>query len=101
MRNDDLVKMALTACISIIVTGATAWLVFGQDKITRSDAEVLVNRMLTTSHRELDLRISSNSETAQRLEASVTELVKAQQAVVIEQRVLIERVNTLVDRMAR
>lgn len=99
MKTEDLVKMALTACVSIIVTGATAWLVFGQDKITRTEAEAMMSKAMLTSSRELELRIDSNSATAQRLEASVTELVKAQQAVVVEQRVLIERVNTLVDRI--
>lgn len=99
MKTEDMVKLALTACLSIIVTGASAWLVFGQDKVTRAEVDASINRALLSERRELELRIESNSATAQRLESSITALVQAQQEVVVEQRVLIERVNTLVDRL--
>jgi len=94
-KNQDLMKMALTACLSIIVTGAAAWMVFGQDRPARSEVEAMINRSLLV----VDAKVQANATAATELKGSVTELVKAQHALVIEQRVLIERVNTLVDRI--
>lgn len=94
-KSQDLMKMALTACLSIIVTGAAAWMVFGQDRPARAEIQNMISQSLLI----IDAKVQANSASALRLEGSVTDLVKAQQALVIEQRVLIERVNTLVDRL--
>lgn len=95
MKASDLVKMALTACLSVILTGASAWFAFGQDKVTRPEVAAMINQSLLV----LDGKVQSNSSAALELKGSVAELVKSQQALVVEQRVLIERVNTLVDRI--
>ena len=92
IKSDDLAKLALTACVSIIITGAGAWLVFGQNKPTRSEVDGMIGSAMVLT----ESRINANAELTQELKGSVTELVKAQQALVVEQRVLIERVNTLV-----
>jgi len=94
-KSQDLMKMALTACLSIIVTGATAWMVFGQDRPNRTEVQNMVNQSILV----LDTKVQANSSMAAELKGSVTKLVEAQQALVVEQRVLIERVNTLVDRI--
>lgn len=95
MNKQDLSKMALTACISIILTGGAAWTAFGRDTVTRSEVEALV----ATSLVPVNLASNANAATTAELKGSVIELVKAQQALVVEQRVMIERVNSLVERI--
>jgi hypothetical protein len=97
MTKQDLSKMSLTACISIILTGGAAWFAFGRDVTTRPEVEAMIAQSL------VPITLSANANAAQTMElrSSVTELVKAQQGLVVEQRVLIERVNTLVERMGK
>lgn len=95
MTKQDLSKMSLTACISIILTGGAAWFAFGRDVITRSEAEAMIAQSLVP----VQIASNANAATTAELKGSVIDLVKAQQALVVEQRVMIERVNTLVERI--
>jgi len=98
MSEDNAVtKIALTACVSIILTGAAAWFAFGRDLTSRPEVEAIVSRNNST----IELRISASAVQMSELKGSVTKLVEAQQALVVEQRVLIERFNMLMDRMPK
>jgi len=101
IKADELSKMALTACLSVIFTGATAWMVFGQDKISRDEASAMVASSILSNTSALDLRIKTNESLGAELKSNLSDLVKAQQALVVEQRVLIERVNQLVERLGK
>lgn len=101
IKSDELTKMALTSCLSVIFTGATAWMVFGQDKISRDDASALVSSSILNNNGALDQRLKTNEALGQELKINLNDLVKAQQALVVEQRVLIERVNQLVERLGK
>lgn len=97
MNKQDLSKMALTACVSIILTGGAAWFAFGRDVTTRTEVEAMIAQSL------VPITLSANANAAQttELRTSITKLVESQQGLVVEQRVLIERVNTLVERMGK
>lgn len=97
MTKQDLSKMALTACVSIILTGGAAWFAFGRDVTTRPEVEAMIAQSL------VPITLSANANAAQttELRSSITKLVESQQGLVVEQRVLIERVNTLVERMGK
>lgn len=95
MTKQDLSKMALTACISVILTGGAAWFAFGRDVTTRPEVEA----MIATSLVPINLASNANATATAELKGSVIELVRAQQGLVVEQRVLIERVNALVTRI--
>ena len=97
MNKQDLSKMALTACISVILTGGATLLAFGQNLVTRTQAEAMIAQSLVP----ITLSANANAATTNELKGSVRELVQAQQALVIEQRVMIERVNTLVEQMRK
>jgi len=97
MTKQDLSKMALTACISVILTGGAAWFAFGRDVTTRPEVEAMIAQSLVP----INLSASATALQTAELKGSVIELVKAQNALVVEQRVMIERVNTLVERMGK
>jgi hypothetical protein len=95
MTKQDLSKMSLTACISIILTGGAAWFAFGRDVTTRPEVEAMIAQSLVP----INLSSNQNAMATIELKGSVTELIKAQQGLIVEQRVLIERVNALVERI--
>jgi len=78
MKSVELSKLALAACLAMIGTGATAWFVFGQDKVTRPEMKEYVTDQLVP---------------VGKLERSVEKLVATQQELLVEQRVLVERLN--------
>ena len=96
---DELIKIALTACLGIIVTGATAWLVFGQDKITRGEMVEFVNKQTpwVLERGQIQGAISRNTQTATELGKQVTALVQAQHQLVVEQRVLVTKFDAYLD----
>ncbi len=74
--------MALTGCLVMIVTGSSSWLVFGQDKVTRVGMQEYVQQRLAPVNR---------------LERSVEKLVTTQTELLVEQRVLVERLNLFLE----
>jgi len=82
MKSSELTKMALTGCLVMIATGASSWLVFGQDKVTRPDMQEYVQEKLVPM---------------ERLERSVEKLVTTQTELLVEQRVLVERLNLFLE----
>lgn len=98
-KPQDISKLALTACISIILTGAAAWIAFGRDATTRPEVQEMIAQYLAPANAAFEARITAQANATAELKGCVTDLVKAQQGLVVEQRVLIERVNTLVERI--
>lgn len=82
MKSVELTKIALAACVAMLCTGAGAWMVFGQDKVTRAEMKEYVGDQL---------------EPVGRIERSVEKLIETQQALLVEQRVLVERFNSYLD----
>jgi hypothetical protein len=73
---DSITKVALSAALAVIGTGAAAWMVFGQDKVSRMEMHTYVQDKLLP---------------VGRLEKSVEKLVETQKELLIEQRVLVQR----------
>lgn len=98
MEKGALVKMALAACLSVIVTGTTAWLVFGQDKVTRAEmTDYVRNQAPWIAERgEIQSQIRQNASSVGKLESSVDKLISAQQELLIEQRVLVTKFDEYV-----
>ena len=78
-------KLIATTCVGIIVTGAGAWMVFGQDKVTRSEMiEYVQNQAPWARDRQsIQLEIKSNAKGIGTLQGAVDQLVKAQQDLVV------------------
>lgn len=80
--SDTWVRMALAACVSMILTGTAAWFTFGANKITRTDMVEYVaeqNKIPT-------LRIDTNDAADKELRDTVTKLADSQQGLVVELR---------------
>lgn len=73
-----LTSMALVACLAMLVSGAGSWLMFGQDKVTRGEMKEYVSEKLLP---------------VGRLERNVEKISELQQELLVEQRVLVERLN--------
>ena len=86
-------KLALSACLSIIVTGATSWVVFGQDKVTTTGMKEYVQSRESV----LIGTMQQNTKDIASLAGAVKDLTRAQQDLLVEQRVLIEQVRQLVE----
>jgi len=86
-------KLLAAAMGSVIVTGAASWLVFGQDKVTRSEMESYVhNQGPWIRQREvIQAAVERNSGDIASIAKSVDELVKSQGALLVEQRILVTR----------
>lgn len=98
-REYSTMKMALAACIGVIVTGATAWVAFGQDKVTRPEMAEYVGQQApwVRDKGEIIAGIKSNVDTTRRLEVSIQNLVDVQTQLLVEQRVLVQRVEDLLE----
>lgn len=83
----DVLKIAVAAMAATLLTGTASWVSFGQDKITRPQ---LVDYV------EHHGPISSNTNNIARLEKICDRMVTAQQQLLVEQRVLITKVDALV-----
>jgi len=96
----DLLKILVAALTSILLTGAASWMVFGQDKVTRPE---LMEHVKTRSpwimeRGETTAAIKSNAESVGKLEKAVGRMLMAQQELIIEQRVLVTKVDALLDK---
>lgn len=83
----DVLKIVVAAMSATLLTGTASWVSFGQDKITRPQ---MVNYV------EHHGPISSNTKNIERLEKICDRMVTAQQQLLVEQRVLITKVDALV-----
>lgn len=80
-------KSVAAVLIGVIVTGAAAWLTFGQDRIARNELRESLAAITVAHERQMeDLR------------AQVRELVKAQHAMTIEVALLTQRLADIVAR---
>lgn len=71
--------------IAVIVTGATAWMTFGGDKVNRADLKETIDAIVSRSDREIgELRIQ------------VRELVKSQHELAIETSKLTQRLSDFI-----
>lgn len=71
--------------IAVIVTGATAWLTFGADKVNRTDLKEAIDAIVSRSDRETgELRIQ------------VRELVKSQHELALETSKLTQRLSDFI-----
>jgi hypothetical protein len=99
----DIMKMAVSAMVAMLVTGAAAWMVFGQDKVTRTEMVDYVahNSPWVVERGEITASVRGNARNLQKLEQICQRLIDAQQQLVVEQRVLVTRVEALLDRDER
>ena len=88
-------KLALSACVSVIITGATSWMVFGQDAVTESGMREYVQ----AREQVLMAPIQQNARDIAILTTAVSTLTRAQQDLLVEQRVLVEQVRQLVEQV--
>lgn len=94
-----LVEISLATLIGIIITGAGAWMVFGQDKVTRSEMIDYVQNQApwTKARGEIQSAIKLNNDSITALEKVVEKLVTSQQALIVEQRVLVTKFDQYVE----
>jgi len=99
MPESKLLHAALAATLSIIVTGAAAWLVFGQDKVTRAEMVDYVNTQTPwlRERGEIQSAISQNAESLANLKHNVDALVHAQQELLVEQRILVTKFDAYLE----
>lgn len=92
-------KMVAAVTLSVIVTGATAWITFGKDKVNREEmVEYIQNQTPWVRERgEILAEIRTNSSHIRSLTDSVKELVSSQQAMLVEQKVLVSRFASYID----
>ena len=85
--------------MAVIVTGASAWMVFGQDKVTRSEMVEYVKHQAPWILEKgvISAGIESNREDILRLTNMVEKLVESNTELVVEQRVLTETVKALIE----
>lgn len=96
-------KAVSTTLAGILVTGAAAWLVFGQDKITRDELIEYVSLYTPwqVERGEVIAEIAANAKAIGDLQTIVTHLASQQGNLLTEQRVLVSRVDTLVTELER
>lgn len=88
---------------AVLLTGAAAWLTFGQDKVSRQDMVEYVSLYGPWSKErgEVLAAIANTAKGLEELRVLVKELAAQQQAGLVEQRVLVSRVDTLVSEIER
>ena len=92
-------KIALGVMASMIVTGATAWLVFGADKVTRNEmVNYVQTQSLWSSERgEVFSTLRNQSEDIGELKALVSTLAQSSTDLLVEQRVLVTKLDAYID----
>lgn len=92
-------KIIVSVMAAAILTGASAWMVFGQDKVTRPDMVDYVqhNSPWVISRGEIGAAIKGNIDSIAKLERICERLIVAQQQLVVEQRVMVTKVEALLD----
>lgn len=85
---------------STLLTGAGCWMVFGQDKVDRSDmVDYVQNQAPWVRERgQIHAAVKSNQKSTDKLEAAVGRLVQAQHELIVEQLVLVTKVDELLSR---
>jgi len=95
-----ILQIAVGALASIVFTGSAAWLVFGQDKISRIEMIDYVESQApwVKERGEITSAMNVNSDNIGKLEKVIDKMVSSQQELIVEQRVLIERVDKLLSK---
>lgn len=95
----DVLKIAVAALLATLLTGAAAWVTFGADKVTRVEMKDYVDTRTPwiRDRGEIQSAIRGNTRNIDRLQQVCDKMVNAQQQLLVEQRVLINRVDALVD----
>ncbi len=83
------------ALASILVTGAAAWLTFGQDKLTRPEMETYVSSQSpwAKSRDVVEMRLRQHEESLAKIEQQVGKAVEAINTLVVELRVLATKIG--------
>lgn len=99
MKN-SILPIAVGVLASALATGMTAWLVFGVDKVTRSEMTDYVQNQApwVRDRGEIQAGIKGNTENIGKLESVVDKMVGAQQQLIVEQRVLVTKVDQFLER---
>ena len=86
---DTWVRMLLSACVSMILTGTGAWFTFGQNKITRVEmVEYVAQQNIPT-----DLRLDTTEASTSELRSLVKSLTEQQQSLTIELRTFVAEIR--------
>jgi hypothetical protein len=90
--------MLVSGMGAALLTGATAWMVFGGDKVSRQEMVAFLDTSGSWNREKgaFELEIKTNKETLARLEGIIEKLAATEQQLVTEQRVLVEQVNRLI-----
>jgi len=95
-----IVELCLAALVGIVLTGAAAWMVFGQDKVTREEMLDYVQHQAPwiMERGTIGEHIKTNSQNIHRLEVIADKMVTSQQSLIVEQRVLLTKFEQLMKR---
>ena len=83
-----------------MLTGAGAWLTFGQDKVSRGEMTEYVEKWSpwVRDRGEFALRNEANATRIAELAGLVEKILEAQGGILVEQRVLLTKVEQLLER---
>lgn len=100
MKSATLWPVLFGALLSSMATGAAAWMVFGQDKVTRSEMVDYVSNHTpwAIDRGQILMAIEMNRNNGEKIGESVDRLIVAQQQLIVEQRVLVTKVNQLLNK---
>jgi hypothetical protein len=95
------IQQTLTgALLSALITGAGCWLVFGADKISREEMEEYVREQAPWVRERglITASIEQNGKSVAKIERAVEKILAAQQQLIVEQRVLVTKVDELLEK---
>lgn len=100
---NELMKMLVAGMGSMLVTGASAFLVFGNDKVTHDEMVMYMETGSPWAREKpvVDLELRRNREALDRLQQAVEKLSDEQKAMAGEQRVLLEKISRALDNVHR
>ena len=100
---NKILTVTVGVLVSMVITGAAAWLVFGQDKVTRGEMIDYVQNQSPwiVDRGEIRSNIRTNTSHVEKLGASIDKLVAAQRELLVEQRVLVSKFDQLVEENSR
>ena len=95
MANNGLLKLLTGALAGMVVTGIGAWLIFGQDKVTRGELIDYVENQAPWVRERGGVQAATRHNAAEirQLAEKVDKLLDAQQELLVEQRVLLSKFN--------
>lgn len=98
-QKTEFTKIALATLLATVVTGASAWLAFGQDKVTRDEMRWYSENQSpwTRDKGEVMSQVKTSQTMGSRLETTVDKLAAQVSELVAEQRVLNEKISRLLN----